>query len=588
LAGNGVRFRLWAPNAKRIGLKLEGRADLLDMDKGEDGWFSLDMPGIGAGARYQFVLEDGTAVADPASRFQPEDVNGPSEVIDPDAFTWTDRSWQGRPWEEMIIYELHLGTFTQEGTYRAAIEKLDHLADLGITAIELMPVSDFPGAFGWGYDGVLPFAPDSSYGRPEDLKALVDAAHSKGLSVFLDVVYNHFGPEGNYLPAYAPLFTEHHKTPWGAAINFDDVGSEGVRGLVVSNVCYWLRDYHFDGLRFDAVHEIRDDSEMHVLAEIAREAQAAITDRHLHLILENAGNEPRWLGRTTAGRPEYYRAQWNDDLHHVLHVAATNQSSGYYGDFHGQADLLGRALAEGFAYQGQNATISGKPHGHPSAHLPPTAFVSFIQNHDQIGNRAYGERITRIAPHDACRALAAIYLLAPQIPMLFMGEEWGCEQPFLYFTDIQALAESIRTGRKREFEGLHTIQDGQDPPDPMVRETVELCRLNWDDQNQPRHAEWLSTYRTLLKLRQTEIVPRLANISGHAGTYTLLEGGALRVSWTLGDGTRLSLLANLSPDPVHINETPAGRILWQQNNINDGTMGAWGVVWTIEGPAGSA
>jgi len=582
LTGNGVRFRLWAPRAQHIQCKLEGRPDLLEMNKDEGGWFSLDVEGVGAGARYNFVLEDGTVVADPASRFQPEDVSGPSEVIDADDFIWTDASWQGRPWEEMVIYELHLGTFTPQGTYRAAIDKLDDLIDLGITAIELMPVNDFPGAFGWGYDGVLPFAPDSSYGRPEDLKALVDAAHAKGLSVFLDVVYNHFGPEGNYLPVYAQLFTEKHKTPWGAAINYDDQGSEAVRGLVVSNVCYWLRDYHFDGLRFDAVHEIRDDSETHVLAEIAREAKAAVTNRHLHLILENAHNESDWLARTSDGGPQFYKAQWNDDMHHVLHVAATDQSSGYYRDFHGQLDLLGRSLAEGFAYQGQNTVISGKPHGHPSALLPPTAFVSFIQNHDQIGNRAYGERITRIAPQDACRALAATYLLAPQIPMLFMGEEWGCEQPFLYFTDIQSLAESIRNGRKREFEGLHTIQDGQDPPDPMIRETVEMCRLNWDDRQQPRHAEWLSTYRDLLKLRQAEIVPRLFGIQGHSGRYTLHEGGGLTVQWTLGDQSTLTLLANLSPTAVQNVQTPAGRVLWQQGNGENGTLGPWGVVWTLD------
>ncbi|MBY0396522.1 MAG: malto-oligosyltrehalose trehalohydrolase, partial [Thermoleophilia bacterium] len=396
-----------------------------------------------------------------------------------------DAAWRGRPWHETVLYELHLGTFTPEGTFRAAIDKLDHLVDLGVTAVELMPVSDFPGRWNWGYDGVLPFAPDSAYGRPEDLKALVDAAHERGLMVFLDVVYNHFGPEGNYLGAYArSFFTDRHHTPWGEAINVDGPDSPVVRDFFIHNALYWIEEFHLDGLRFDAVHAIPDDSDKPFLEELA-ERVAALTGgrRHVHLVLENDDNAARFLERDGTG-PRWFTAQWNDDLHHALHAAASGEAGGYYADYAGDPAKLARALAEGFAFPGDpSAYRAGEPRGEPSAHLPATAFVGFLQNHDQIGNRALGERITAIAPPEAVRAATAISLLGPQIPLLFMGEEWAAPQPFPFFADFGGdLADAVRDGRRAEFAGFPAFQDPASRdriPDPAAEATVRSATLDW-------------------------------------------------------------------------------------------------------------
>jgi malto-oligosyltrehalose trehalohydrolase len=370
--------------------------------------------------------------------------------------------WKTGGTEESVIYELHIGTFTSDGTFRAAIDKLDDLVELGVTAIELMPIADFPGARNWGYDGVYLFAPDATYGRPEDLKVLADAAHANGLMIFLDVVYNHFGPDGNYLDAYAcQFFTDRHKTPWGAAINYDGPDSRPVRNFMIHNALYWLEEFHFDGLRLDAVHAIIDDSEMHLLEELAdRVRDTFCGERHIHLILENEENEAHRLKRGPGGEPRIYTAQWNDDVHHVLHTAATGEDAGYYAEYRGDTDKLARSLAEGFAFQGEMMAYRGEPRGEPSAHLPPTAFVAFIQNHDQVGNRAFGDRLTASTPAEAVRAIAAIYLLAPQIPMLFMGEEWAAAQPFPFFCDFEAeLGEAVRKGRREEFAKFPEFHD---------------------------------------------------------------------------------------------------------------------------------
>jgi malto-oligosyltrehalose trehalohydrolase len=391
----------------------------------QGGWHELATGAAGPGSLYQFVLADGMRVPDPASRYQPIDVHGPSEVIDPAAYVWGDAGWHGRPWEECVVYELHVGAFTPQGNFRGAIGRLDFLCDLGVTAVELMPIADFPGQWNWGYDGVLPFAPDSSYGRPEDLKAFIDAAHRRNIAVFLDVVYNHFGPEGHYLAKYSPIFTEKHKTPWGAAVNFDGEGSKTVRDMIVDNALYWINEFNLDGLRLDAVHAIIDDSEEHILDVIARRIREATGGRHIHLILENEENQASRLLRTVDGEPRRFTAQWNDDVHHVLHTAVSGETSGYYGDYAGRTEKLGRALAEGFAFQGEIMHYRRSPRGEPSAALPPTSFVAFIQNHDQVGNRAFGDRLSSFAPPEAVRAIVAVYLLAPQIPMIFMGEEWA-------------------------------------------------------------------------------------------------------------------------------------------------------------------
>jgi malto-oligosyltrehalose trehalohydrolase len=368
-ADGKVRFQLWAPKHDHIQLELldtaASVAAILPMHPQRDGWHSLLTDRARAGTLYKYRLPDGLSVPDPASRFQPSDVHGPSEVIDPASYRWSDLRWQGRPWNEAVIYELHVGCFTEQGSFQAASKRLDHLVRLGVTAIEVMPIGDFPGRRNWGYDGVLPFAPDSCYGGPDDFKAFVDAAHARGLMLILDVVYNHFGPEGNYLSAYAPeFFNARHQTPWGAAVNFDAEGNRTVREFVIHNALYWLEEFHIDGLRLDAVHAIRDDSDRHLLTELAQRVRATDLPWQVHLILENEHNETTWL------TPSLYSAQWNDDVHHVLHVAATDERRGYYADYADDTDKLGRALAQGFAFQGEQMPYRGSARGGARSHLP--------------------------------------------------------------------------------------------------------------------------------------------------------------------------------------------------------------------------
>lgn len=581
LSGNGTTFRLWAPLQDRVRLKIEGRQPEI-MSRSADGWHSMNVQGVGIGCRYQFELGDGLAVPDPASRFQPDDVHGPSEVIDP-AYEWQTGDWRGRPWEEMVIYELHVGSFTQEGSFTAIIERLDHLKALGVTALQLMPIADFPGRWNWGYDGVLPYAPDSSYGRPQDLKRLVDEAHARGLSVFLDVVYNHFGPDGNYLPAYAPVFTEKHKTPWGAGVNYDGEDADNIREFVTQNVVYWISEFRVDGLRFDAVHAIEDDRKPHMLHEIANRARAAAPDRTIHLIVENEDNNSALLERDDIGTPLHFTAQWNDDLHHVLHIAGTGETFGYYQDYAEDAGKLGRALAEGFVYQGEHMPYRGSERGTPSAQLPPTAFVSFIQNHDQIGNRAMGDRMSAAQPAEALKALAAVYLLAPQIPMLFMGEEWGAKTPFPFFCDFnEELNEAVRQGRRKELSRLPGF-DAEDAPDPTAKATFESAKLSWQEYGQDQ--DMLAFYRDLLRLRHERIVPILKGCRGGAGRYSV-SGSVVTVDWSL-HGNNLRLIANLSAQDGAFPENPAswqGEVILQIGQVGNDKLGAWSLRWSI-GPA---
>jgi maltooligosyltrehalose trehalohydrolase len=565
---------------KSVSLVLED-AKPLPMQAAEDGWHELLSPLAKAGATYRFLLDGGLEVPDPASRFQPADVHGPSEVVDPHSYEWKVETWTGRPWEECVIYELHVGTFTQEGTFRSAIEKLDYLAELGITAIEIMPVADFPGNRNWGYDGVLLFAPDSRYGRPDDFKALIDAAHARGIMVFLDVVYNHFGPDGNYLPSYSPIFTDHHETPWGAAVNYDADKSEMVREFVIQNAIYWIAEFRLDGLRLDAVHAIKDDSETHIVDELASRVRNASKGRHIHLLLENEDNEVGPLERS-GGKPPYYTAQWNDDVHHALHTAVTGERSGYYIDYAGDTEKLGRSLAEGFAFQGQTMISRGSPRGEPSAHLPPTAFVSFIQNYDQVGNRAFGDRLTSLAPAEALQAIVAIYLLLPQIPMLFMGASL---QPFPFFAHFEPeLAEAVRKGCRAEFAKFPEFNDPDKReaiPDPTSEDTFRSAKLNWEAAAGDRATEWLAMYRDLLAIRRREIVPRLKNIGGSSGRFEILAESAVLVCWKMGDGSKLHLAANLAGRPL--SRVPTfGRRLWSVGTDVSDTLGPWGVIWSIK------
>ncbi|MGE0312503.1 MAG: malto-oligosyltrehalose trehalohydrolase [Lautropia sp.] len=601
-----VRFALWAPSHAQVGLLLDSRVDVQPMRAldGEDAGWHACVAEAAAGAHYRFVLPDGTRVPDPASRHQPHDVQGPSEVIDPAAYRWHDTDWRGRRWEEAVIVEIHVGAFTPQGTFRAAIDRLDHLVSLGATAIELMPVADFPGACNWGYDGVLPFAPDARYGRPEDLKALVEAAHARGLMVLLDVVYNHFGPEGAYIHGIAPeVFTDRRRTPWGAAIDFDGPHSRTVRAFFIHNALYWLDEFHLDGLRFDAVHAILDEGPRHFLDELAARVRGACAAREVHLILENEENAARLLERDGARRPLRYTAQWNDDVHHALHVAASGESIGYYADYHGHVPRLARALAEGFAFQGEPMPYRGHARGEPSAHLPPTAFVSFIQNHDQIGNRAFGDRLGAIAPAAAMRAISAVYLLLPQIPMLFMGEEWDASTPFPFFCDFgDELAAAVREGRRAEFARFPAFADPREReriPDPVAPDTFASAKLDWDERERAPHAQALARYRRLLEVRHREIVPRLSGIVGAGRVEMRGEAAnaeaeapgvaALTVRWavpTARDALMLDL--NLGAGPVAGFGAPLGRCIWIEGDAHGDRLGPWAVRWWIDDDAGPA
>lgn len=586
LLDDGICFRLWAPHQKQISVILDDRT-VLPMRHMENGtWHEIIVPQAKTGTLYQFQLENGLRVPDPASRYQPLDVHGPSEIIDPKSYSWNDGAWRGRPWEDAVIYELHVGTFSPRGTFLDAIEHLDWLVELGVTAIELMPVADFPGARNWGYDGVLLYAPDSSYGRPDDLKALVDAAHARNIMVFLDVVYNHFGPEGNYLRLYAPVFTECHATPWGAAVNYDAGQSEMVRAFTIDNAAYWIDEFHFDGLRLDAVHSIHDDSSQHILDDIADRVRQLGPARPVHLILENEDNDARLLERGHSGEPKRYTAQWNDDIHHTLHVAATGESAGYYQDYIEDTDKLGRSLVEGFAFQGEFMSYRNSTRGRPSGSLPPTAFVAFIQNHDQIGNRAFGDRLTSLVPRDALRAVTAIYLLLPQIPMMFMGEEFGASTPFQFFCDFGPdLAEAVRNGRRKEFARFPEFQDPatrEEIPDPTLEQTFLASKLDWAQTNQGPHAEWARLYRELIAIRTREIVPRLRGIGPNSGRYDVLGINAISATWKLGDGAKLNLIANLSASPLPHSLPLPGRRLWPRKTTDDSVLKPWAVIWTID------
>jgi maltooligosyltrehalose trehalohydrolase len=560
-AAGRTRFRLWAPSATRIDLELtagEGAMRIMPMRATAEGWYERLLDDAPPGTRYRYRVDGTLPVPDPASRFNPEDVHGASEVIDPAAYGWQDGDWRGRPWSQAVIYELHVGTFTRTGTFAAAELRLDELARLGITALELMPVADFPGRRGWGYDGVLPFAPDSVYGRPEALKHLIDAAHARGLMVLLDVVYNHFGPEGAYLHGYArSFFTSRHRTPWGDAMNFDGPGAALVREFFIQNALYWLEEYHLDGLRIDAVHAIRDDSPRHFIAELSeRIRDAAGPGRHVHVILENHQNQARFLARDSGGRPLLATAQWNDDLHHALHVLLTGERDGYYLDYAAHpVRMLGRCLAEGFGFQGEAYALEdGRLRGEPSRDLPPGAFIGFLQNHDQVGNRAFGERIQALAPPRALQAAIAILLLAPSPPMLFMGDEFAAEQPFLFFCDFGAdLATAVTEGRRREFARFAKFSDPgvrERIPDPNAEGTFAASRLRWSDRRRSPHREHLALVRRLLRIRHREIVPLLGKLRTGAAHYEVFEGRGLRVAWPTRDGRELLLLANLADQPL--------------------------------------
>jgi len=493
-------FRVWAPRAKRAELDIRGKRQ--SMTAGKDGWWFVEVSSAGANTEYGFALDGGGPLADPRSPWQPWGISGASVTVDHGAFSWTDRHWQAAPLSAAIIYELHIGTFTAEGTFQAAIQKLDYLAHLGITHIELMPVAQYSGNSGWGYDGTYIYAPHHAYGDPEQLKQFINACHRQGLAVILDVVYNHLGPAGNHLADFGPYFTDRYATPWGAAVNFDGPGSAEVRRFFCDNALMWLRDYHFDGLRLDAVHAIIDTSAVHFLEQLVCEVTAleAQIGRHLVLIAESDLNDPRIVRPREIGGYGI-QAQWSDDFHHALHCVLTGERDGYYADFGSLADLA-KALRQGFVYDGRYSAFRRRPHGRPPHGISGHSFLGYLQNHDQIGNRAIGERSSHLLNVGRLKIGAALVLTAPFVPMLFQGEEWGATAPFLYFTNHEDpdLGRSVTEGRRREFAAFGW--DPADVPDPQAQETFQRSKLDWSELDEEPHFDLLEWHRWLIDFRR--------------------------------------------------------------------------------------
>jgi maltooligosyltrehalose trehalohydrolase len=542
LRDGDVTFRVWAPRCRTLDVVLDGRAPV--PMRGDGGVFELTMSGVPAGTRYQYRLDGERYRPDPVSRWQPEGVHGPSVVVDEKSFAWTDAGFGGHALADLVFYELHVGTFTHAGTFEAVIPHLDALRDLGITAIELMPVAEFPGSRNWGYDGVHLYAPQSTYGGPRGLRRLVDACHARGLSVILDVVYNHLGPEGNYLAEYGPYFTDRYKTPWGAAVNFDGPDAGGVRRHFVDNARYWVREFHVDGLRLDAIHAIFDSSPRHILTEIADAVheEAARLGRRGHVIAESHDNDRHIVLPRDAGGLGL-DAVWSDDFHHAVHVRLTGERDGYYMDFT-DPSYLPRAIAEGFAFQGQHAEYFGRERGTPSADLEGERFVVAIQNHDQVGNRAQGERLSTLVGFEAAKLAAGLLFVTPALPLLFMGEEYGETAPFLFFTSFldPRLGEAVRRGRAAEFARFAWKQA---VPDPTAPSTFVTSRLNHALASAPRHRALREYYQRWLTLRRTH--PALGARGKQRTTAALDPDGAeLTVTRTAPTGETVRLVANLT------------------------------------------
>ena len=604
--GGGVDFRLWAPAAKRVELVLKiqvaegGEARFIEVHgnafQGSDDpareWYELFVPEATAGSRYRWRIDGELDVPDPASRSNPDGVHDFSEVIDPLSFEWRhSKAWQGLPWHEAVMYEMHVGTFTPEGTYAAAQAHLSDLAKLGITAIQLMPQASYPGRFGWGYDGVLLFAPQCSHGKPDDLKRFIDEAHGLGLMVMLDVVYNHFGPDGNYLPRYAPgFFSEQHHTAWGAAINFDGPGSATVRDFFIDNAMYWLEEYRFDGLRFDAVHAMLDDSRLDIMAALSVRVRQAFPQRHIHLVLENDSNDASRLDKpSTPGR---FEGQWNGDFHHPVHVLLTGERDGYYAEYVDDTlQQLATSLTSGFVWQGgPHNWAHAQPRRRTTSPQPLLNMVNFLQNHDQVGNRAMGDRLAQLVGEPALRLVTAMHLLNPAPPLLFMGEEFGATTPFLYFSDWSGdLRTAVTEGRRREFAQFPQFANAATRtliPDPCDEGTFRRSQLDWTAESQPGGQRWLSFYRELLALRRLWIVPHLPTMpTGEHQAERIGEHG-LRLRWALGDGAALHMVVNLSAQrlslPGSARALPLADALMVVGEVSSHELGSWAGGWWID------
>jgi maltooligosyltrehalose trehalohydrolase len=534
--GELTHFALWAPDAQRVAVVFDD-GEALAMSAEADGWF-IAQSDCAAGTAYRYEIDGDLQVPDPASRAQQSDVHSASVVVDHAGYPWRQAQWQGRPWHEAVIYEVHVGLL---GGFEGVIKHLPRLEALGITAIELMPIAEFPGDRNWGYDGVLPYAPEHAYGTPDQLKALIDKAHEHGLMVILDVVYNHFGPDGNFLNSYAKgFFNEDKHTPWGAAIDFN---KPQVREFFIGNALMWLFDYRFDGLRFDAVHAIESPDFLQDMVKRIRKATPA--GRHIWLNLENEHNEAHLL-------QQGFDAQWNDDGHNALHVLLTGETEAYYEDYaQDTTGKLARCLGEGFVYQG-HVNRHGEKRGEPSGHLNPTSFVLFLQNHDQIGNRAFGERLSQLSPEPALRAATTLLLASPMIPLMFMGDEWGASEPFQFFTSFHGeLAEAVRNGRRSEFKAFSAFQDPERRakiPDPNAKATFDASRPAFDQFEKHQRGPWVELYVHLLSLRRRDLIPRLPGAVSKG--VTLLGEKAVSARWKLGDGSTWQIDLNLNEQPV--------------------------------------
>jgi maltooligosyltrehalose trehalohydrolase len=538
LAGEGGAPRVWAPQARRVDAELRDRR--VPLRRADGGWWAGETP-LAPGTDYRLSVDGHPALPDPRSPHQPEGVHGPSRTVDHRAHAWGDGGWRGAELAGAVIYELHVGTFTPEGTFDAAATRLGHLVDLGVTAVEIMPVAEFPGDRGWGYDGVDLFAPHHAYGGPEGLRRLVDACHAHGLAAVLDVVYNHLGPDGNYLGAFGPYFTDRYRTPWGEAVNLDGRQSDEVRAFFVDNALMWLRDYHFDGLRLDAVHAIVDTSAVHILEELDRRVRAleAELGRTLWLIAESDLNDPR-LVRDPERGGYGLDAQWSDDLHHALHAALTGERTGYYADY-GRLEDVARALRRAYVFDGRYSVYRERRHGRPIGDLGGSRFVVCLQNHDQVGNRAAGERSSALMSTGLLRVGAALVLTSPFVPMLFQGEEWGASTPFLYFTDHRdpMLARAVSQGRKDEFAAFGW--DRSAVPDPQDQSSFIRSRLDWAEPGREPHAGLLAWHRALIDLRRR--LPALRD--GDLGAVSVRFDEERR--WLVMERRGVAVAANLGP-----------------------------------------
>jgi maltooligosyltrehalose trehalohydrolase len=531
-------FRVWAAFPKMVELQVGD--EIFPMEANGSGWWTAEIPSAGPGSDYGFILDGEGPFPDPRSASQPNGVHGLSRLVDQEQFQWTDNEWQAPPLSAAVIYELHVGTFTPQGTFKAVTEKLGHLVDLGITHLELMPVNEFDGNRGWGYDGVDLFSPHHAYGTPDDLKSLVDACHSRRLAVILDVVYNHLGPSGNYLAKFAPYFTKKYASPWGVGINFDDADNTEVRRFFCDNALMWLRDYHFDGLRLDAVHAICDLSAVPFLEQLGGEVRTlgAQIGRRLVLIPESDLNDPRLLRPNEQGGFGL-DAQWSDDFHHALHALLTGEADGYYSDFGTLVDL-GKALQQAFVYDGCFSTHRRRHHGRSPHGLEGHRFLAYLQNHDQIGNRAKGDRASQLMSTGKLKIAAALVLASPFVPMLFQGEEWGASTPFFYFTDYNdpQLGKVVREGRCREFSVFGWKPE--DMSDPQALETFERSKLDWSEMSRSQHAELMGWHRRLIRLRRNE--PDLSDGRMSSVAVRFDQGG----NWLLVERGKISLACNLS------------------------------------------